>query len=191
MTTIPLPSPPEIHFPHPPANLRTIQNFGYTCQVYLVLEVYKQVFAVPPYRVWFSKTFNPVPNSDSSNPAQIYLALSRAVDTNDVGNRIIRGYRTALLETVQRRRAIAPYVKRSLKLQIRRASVPSFRPQVWLLDLDTIANGRGFTSVADLLFKARQDADTDVRRVAGQVLQPDEYLITDLRVNEFMVIIDG
>lgn len=189
MTTIPLPSPPEVHFPDPPTSRRPIQDFGYTCQVYLVKEVYKQVFTVPPYRVWFSKAFNSVPNTDSSNPAQIYLSLSRAVQTHDVGSRIIRGYRTALLDTVEKN-VSDPNIRQSLKSQISGASVESFRPQVWLLDLDTIANSRS-SKLGDLLDKASKEAEANIDSAAGQVLQPDEYLITDLKHDEFIIIIDG
>jgi len=58
------------------------------------------------------------------------------------------------------------------------------------VDLDAIVKRRGSTLV-DLLDQATKDAELNIASAAGQVLQPDEYLITDLKDGEFIIIIDG
>jgi hypothetical protein len=45
--------------------------------------------------------------------------------------------------------------------------------------------------LVDLLDQARKDAEANIDSAAGQVRQPDEYLITDLKDDEFIVTIDG
>lgn len=64
-----------------------------------------------------------------------------------------------------------------------------FRPQVWLLDLEPIATNRGDT-LENFLDQASKAAEANIDSAAGQVLQPDEYLITDLKDGEFIIIID-
>ena len=188
MTTIPSPPSPDVHFPSPSSNRKPVQNFGYTCQSYLALEIYKQVFSLPSYRVWFSKGFNPVQNVDSSNPTQIYLSLSRSVQTNDAASKIIRAYRMILLDTVEKN-VPGILIKRSLRHQIRRAPVDRFRPQVWLLDLDAIARRNG-TTLEDFLEAAKNDAENAIDHAAGQVRQSDEYLVTGLQDDDFIIIIN-
>ena len=165
---------------------RLIQQFGYSCQAHVALEVTRAVFGGLSQRVWFSRDFNPVNNVDSSNPAQIYLALSRAVQTGDVGGKTIRGYTAALLGIADKH----PTAKAALRQQIKAAPIDWFRPQIWLLDLDSLAANRK-TDVTGLLGECQQNARDAVNRSPGQVLQPDEYLLKDLTPAEYAIIVDG
>ena len=106
-----------------------------------------------------------------------------------MGSKLIWGHKGSLVETVVRN---IPHLGRSAAFRRAINSVSSdyFRPQIWLLNLDTIA-ARKNVSVDDLLDECRRTADREVRKNTGQVLQPDEYLIEDLQVGEYAVVVNG
>ncbi len=183
---IPAPGPTEIEFPQ---TRKRIAHFGYSCQAYLALEVVKEVFQVAVPWVWFSTQFNSVDNVDSSNPAQIYLTLSRAVQDGDAGSKIIRGYKASMLDMVIKN-VSDPFRSKRLQDQINLASTDYFRPMVWLLDLQAIAQRKSL-GVDGLLDECRRDAEVEVKKNPGQTLQPDEHLIKDLQGDEYVTIIDG
>lgn len=164
------------------SHTRRISRFGYTCQVHLALEVYRQVFRVALPWIWFATNFNAVENVESSNPAQIYLRLSTAVQTGDVGSKLIRGYRASMLE--------AAFGNPSLEDEISRAAIECFRPQIWLLDLELVANRKGLM-VSMVLDECRKNAEAEVAKNPGQVLQHDEYLLKDLQDGEYALVADG
>lgn len=180
------PGSPQVQFPQA---RKCISRFGYSCQAYLALEVAKGAFSVAVPWVWFSTRFNSVDNVDSSNPAQIYLDLSRAVQTGDAGSKTIRGYRSSSLNTVVIN-VSDPSKSKTLQDRINTASTNYFRPQVWLLDLEAIAHRKGI-GIDELLEQCRRHAEEQIKKNPGQILQPDEYLIKDLREDEYATIIDG
>jgi hypothetical protein len=73
---------------------------------------------------------------------------------------------------------------------VREAPIEYFRPRIILLDLERVANRRG-VDVDTVLQECRDNATKMVSKSPGQALQPTEYLITDIHVDEHMVIIDG
>ena len=106
-----------------------------------------------------------------------------------MGSKLIQGYKSSLVESVDRNVAERGR-SATLRRQINRASSDFFCPQIWLLDLDGIA-GRKNVSVDDFLDECRRAADSEVSKIPGQVLQPDEYLIRDLQPGEYAVVVNG
>lgn len=178
------------HVGPPPA---APSHYGYSCQVWFRLEITGELFGTNARLVWFAVRFNPLGNVDSSNPCLLYLGLSRAVQQNDVGSRIVRDYRTTLLDTVSRREdagQISAAQADRYRARIALAPVESFRPEVWRLDLRAISKRKyGNEDVDRLKAELRNEAAGEVR--SPQVLQPDEYLIKDLQTGEYEVIIVG
>ena len=175
--------------PPPPAP----NHYGYSCQVWFMLQIIGELFGANTRWLWFAVKFNPLDNVDSSNPCLLYFEVSRAVHQNDVGSRIIRGYRAALLDMIGRREdagQISPAQASTCRARITAAPVQSFRPEVWRLDLRAISRRRyGSEDVDQLRKDLRAEAAGEVR--PPQVLQPDEYLIKDLQAGEYEVIIVG
>jgi hypothetical protein len=78
---------------------------------------------------------------------------------------------------------VAEYERR-----IESAPVASFRPEVWRLDLRRISRRKyGHENRAQLLAGLRNRAQQAMK--PPQVLQPDEYLVDDLRREEYEIII--
>ena len=167
--------------------------YGYSCQAWFVLEVAEEVFDPAKRLAWFSLGFNAVHNVDSSNPCWLYTELSRAVQQNDVGSKLIQGYRAGLLDMikrVERAGTLNTQEGDSYRSRITLAPVQSFRPEVWRLDLQTISRRKhGHEDVSRLKSELRQRAQQEVK--PPQVSQKDEFLIDDLRQREFKVIITG
>lgn len=186
MSFISAPGPPKVEFPEVK---KPTSSFGYSCQVYLALKVANEVFGVSVPWLWFSRQFDPVDNVDSSNPAQIYLLLSRAVQARDIGSKIIRGYKASLIDTVIKH-VVDPSDSASLQNIINGASIDYFRPQVWLLNLEAIAKKK-YTNVDAVLDECRENAKDEVGKNIGQTLQLDEYLIKDLKNGDYAVVIEG
>jgi hypothetical protein len=184
---IPTPGVPQVEFP---STRRAVRRFGYSCQYYVGLEIAKSVFNVAVPYIWFTTYFNAVMNVESSNPREIYAGLSSAVQRKDVNHQAIKGRRASLIEILD------THLKRvnlqrwsTLRNQVLLAPIAYFRPQVWLLDLETTAKNRQRT-VEDFLQECRNHARRSLT-APGQVLQPDEYLIPDLLPQEYTVIIEG
>jgi hypothetical protein len=179
------------HHVGPP--LAALHYYGYSCQVWFVREIVGELFGTGSRRVWFSLQFNPIDNVASSNPCWLYTELSRAVQQNDVGSKLIRGYRVILLDLVKQQQEAGKVTGQQATdytQRITAAPVPSFRPEVWRLDLRNIsARKYGHVAVAQLKAELRHRAQQAVQ--SPQVLQPDEYLIDDLQENEFDIIIRG
>ncbi len=167
---------------------------GYSCNAWLAVEVAGQVFP-NSRKVWFSMAFNPIANVDSSNPAEIYLVLSRAVQRGDVGSRIIRDRRSQLIRLVRQLRKtgqLSVQDARDYRREIAGASVSAFRPEVWRLDLAKIALRKyGMVDITRLKTECQNNARQEIALNPPQSLQPDEYLIFDLRNDEFETIIVG
>ncbi|MBI2918530.1 MAG: hypothetical protein HYY01_11125 [Chloroflexi bacterium] len=155
-------------------------DHGYSCQAWSPLEVYEELFGTANRRAWFSLAFNPALNADSSNPCWLYTELSRAVQQNDVGSKLIMGYGASLLQCVTSREKdllLSSADADTYRDRITRAPVASFRPQVWKLDLNTIRGrpihtGKTVDEVLDIF---RKNAQNEVK--PPQALQPDEFLI--------------
>lgn len=167
-------------------------NYGYTCQAWLAVEIGSRVFGTSGY-AWFAIQFNPVDNVDSSNACELYRALSRAVQQNDVGSRLIRDYRTQLIDFVNREESkhrVNATDAAVYRREIMTAPLSAFRPLVWRLDLQQIATkGRHGNSPYKVKAELRKRAAQVVASRPSQVLQPDEYLIDDLQSDEYEVII--
>ena len=178
------------HIGSPPAGP---DYYGYSCQVWVVVEIVKELFGAGSWWAWFSLKFNPVNNVDSSNPCWLYRELSTAVQQNDIGSKLIRGYRATLLDMINRledAQTLTAQQAADYRSRMISAPIASFRPEVWRLDLRKISQRKyGDEDVARVKRELRQRAQQEVR--APQQLQPDEYLIDDLRDEEFEVIVTG
>jgi hypothetical protein len=174
---------PRVDFP---TRRRVIGHFGYTCHAHLAREIFKAIFGTQWF--WFSRTFNPSNNTDSSNPAKIYLLLSEAVQRFDVASRYIMGYKMSILETIIRHSRVDG-VSALLQGEVHNASLESFRPRVIMMDIGQVAQRRR-QAVDQLLVETRENARAHMQ-IPGQSLQPDEYLIQDIAPNELAVVIDG
>lgn len=170
------------------------EDYGYSCQVWLAVHISGEIYGHGNRYAWFSLQFNPQ-QADSSNPCEgYYILLSRAVQQKDFGNRLIRDYKTQLLDIVDReakpggKLAGKSAQAAALQREITNAPIEYYRPDVWLLDLQKIALRAGKT-IHMLTLDLRSNAARKVK--APQILQPDEYLIYDLQDNEYEVIIRG
>lgn len=171
------------------------ESYGYSCNVWFSLEIARSLFSTTQRRVWFSTVFNPTVNVDSSNPSEIYREVSRAVQNNDVGSRMIGSYRLQLLGLVADQEAknnISASEANAYRQRISTEAIVSFRPEVWRLNLVRIAQRKyGVSDVTRLKNDCRQNAQDVINRNPPQFLQPDEYLILDLQDDEYDAIIIG
>ena len=164
---------------------------GFTCQCWLKTEIDRLCYSVP--WIWFSTNFGAWQNVDSSNPCLLYYNLSRAVHQHDAGSRIVHHLRAQMLATI-RGSSLSATDKRALRKFVVSASLAQLRPEIWRLDLNTIAVNRGLS-----LGAAKQmwtsNAQAQVSRNPHQSLQPDEYLIQDLQPSsinlEYEVIVES
>lgn len=167
--------------------------YGYSCQVWFVLEIAGKVFGTRSRWAWFSIKFNPVDNVDSSNPCWLYTELSRAVQQKDVGNKLIKGYRATLLDMINKLEYDGKLLAQeadSYRGRISSTPVESFRPEVWRLHLRLISSRKyNYEDVVRVKAELEQRAQQEAK--PPQVLQPDEHLIDDLQSGEFEVIITG
>jgi hypothetical protein len=110
---------------------------------------------------------------------------SRAVQEGDIGSRMIRDYRLQLIKLVEQLGAInqlAYQMVDNYRNLIATEGIESFRPEIWRLDLRKIANRQyGTGDIERLKSECRKLAENQVATVVLQVLQPNEYLINDLR----------
>ena len=84
--------------------------------------------------------------------------------------------------------------KRALRKFVISASLAYLRPEIWRLDLNTIAVNRGLSlSAAKQMWTS--NAQGQVSRNPHQRLQPDEYLIQDLQPSsinlEYEVVVES
>lgn len=142
--------------------------FGYSCQTWIAKQI-NEVLHPNSYFCWFSKRFNAMANGDSSNPIWIYLILDRAVEQGDENNAKVKDVRLNLVLAVERelRKANRDSEIPAAMAEITSADLRQFTPQLWRLKLDKIA-GRYTNKGAQY---------------------PDEYIITDLKEDEFKVIV--
>jgi hypothetical protein len=175
--------------PNPP------DYYGYSCNVWLAKQLTQQLFPPDTKHVWFSTHFNPAQNVPSSNPAEIYISASRAVQEGDIGSRIIRDYRLQLIRLVEQLGVANQLTYQQVddyRTLITNEGIASFRPEVWRLDLQKIATRQyGTADIPRLKRDCRMLANNQVAKVVLQVLQPDEYLIEDLKDDEYEEIIIG
>ena len=167
-------------------------DYGYSCQCWLAVEVAKGIFGTGIPWAWFSLQFNPVDNVPSSNPLDRYAQLSRAVQEGDINSVLIKGYRANLLDMINRRESsggLLPADANQYRTDVTLAPIEYFRPEVWRLDLKTIAS-RKYSGVEDVA-RLKTELGTRAARevIAPQVLQPDEFLIDDLQTGQYDVII--
>lgn len=171
----------------------TPQDFGYSIQIWLLSTICGQIFDPNRRRAWFSISFNPVDNVDSSNPAEVYLEASRLVQKTDYGNRALKDYRSQLLGLIEDQRNkgnLTDPDANTFKQGVISELIGSFRPEVWRLDLNKIAIRKyGNPDVDKLKAECQNNAQNFVTANYPQQLQPDEYLITDLQSNEFEIIV--
>jgi hypothetical protein len=74
--------------------------------------------------------------------------------------------------------------------RIKSAPVGSFRPEVWRIDLRQVSRRKyGNEDAGQLMAELRERARLGVK--PPQVLQPNEYLVEDLRTDENEVVIMG
>jgi hypothetical protein len=165
------------------------KDYGYSCQCWLKTQIDRLCYS-PPW-IWFSTAFGAWTNVDSSNPCWLYLDLSRAVYQKDVGNRLIRDLRAQMLRSVDNS-SLSPGDKHNLRTRVTTAAIDEFRPEVWRLDLNKIAFNRR-QLLNNLMAHLQNNAQGQI--APPQVLQRDEYLITDLQPSslniEYFVIIEG
>jgi len=165
------------------------EDYGYSCQCWLKTQIDRLCYN-PPW-IWFSTSFGAWTNVDSSNPCWLYLDLSRAVYQKDVGNRLIRDLRAQMLRSVDNS-SLSPADKHNVRAHVATAAIDELRPEVWQLDLNKIASNRG-QPLYNLMANWRNNAQGQI--APPQVLQPDEYLITDLQPSsrniDYFVIIEG
>ena len=167
--------------------------YGYSCQVWFVLEVAGERFGTASRWAWFSLGFNPLNNADSSNPCWLYTELSRAVQQNDVGSKLIKGYRATLLDMINKEENAGKLTSQdavNYRSRITSAPVESFRPEVWRLDLRAISRRKYHHEDVD---KAKKELQQRAQREVQppQVAQGNEYLIDDLQSGEYEEVIIG
>jgi hypothetical protein len=150
----------------PPAPIR----YGYATKIRLASELDRLLLG-GHYYVWFSLELNPVQNGESSNPLLLYRQIDTAVKKNDVNHSRIKDLRMSLVDAIVRlvkpgNRGLA----KSLIAQVLGAPVEMFRPQLWRLNISSIAPARWDTT--------------------GATNGWDEHLVKDLAPEEFEVIVE-
>lgn len=113
----------------------------------------------------------------------------------DVGSDIIDSRRMSLMKAVNNAEARGRFSQEeadSLRLMISTVETSFFHAEVWVLNLRGISRRRYGTVDLDRLFgEARSLANTQVNKIRGQVLQPDEFLLENLMGSEITVIVSG
>lgn len=142
-------------------------QFGFSCQTCLAARLQKYLGGL--YYVWFSRELNPIGNGDSSNPLRMYADMDMAVKRHDINNAKLKDLRVRLLNVV-RSRISDKLLARQLRREIVLAQPEMFRPQLWRIDLATIAASR---------------IKLDESRAGW-----DEQYIADLSETEFQIIVE-
>jgi hypothetical protein len=171
------------------------EKFGYSCNVWYSVKLSELLFSSIDKRAWFAISFNPVENVPSSNPCSIYEDVSTAVQTGDVGSRMIANYRSQLISIVDdllAERSITADEARDYRQEIAKENIVSFRPEIWRLDLEKISQRKyGAVDIDKLKSECKENANRVIQDNPPQVLQPDEYLILDLQDSEYETVIVG
>lgn len=141
---------------------------GYSCQPW-ISRLVNEFLHPGSYYCWFASEFDPIRNGDSSSPAWLYLTIDRAVKQNDVNHPKIKDIRANLMRAVVRELACQGCEEHTASVikTLEGVDIICFRPQVWKIDLNSVPPSRYSSSQ-----------------------YPDEYLIRELRKDEFQVIID-
>ena len=139
--------------------------YGYTVKAWIAREIEARHFG-KTYFVWFSRRLNPLENGLSSNPHDLYRVLDTAVKRDDRNNAKIKDLRAKLLNVVAERFSDAT-LRQEVEAAIDNADLTMFSPQVWRIDLSKITPER--------IQRGRPGWD--------------EALITNLRDDEFTVIV--
>ncbi|MFX1487323.1 MAG: hypothetical protein ACFFBS_09565 [Promethearchaeota archaeon] len=142
-------------------------SFGFACQTWIARTV-NDYLHPGAYYCWFATTFNAMRNGDDSNPMWLFMTLDRAVAQGGVNNAKVKDVRTNIMRGAAkelRNQGRGSEIGSLLKA-ISNAPITEFTPQVWKIDLGAVAG-----------------------RYSGGHQYPDEYLITDLKIAEFEVII--
>ena len=142
--------------------------WGYTAQSWIASCVNRSLH-FGTYYCWFAKTFNAMRNGDDSNPLWVYMILDRAVAQGGVNNAKIRDIRANILLVLDRELRAADRTSEipAAVAAVTQAPLDAFAPQLWRIDMAAVAG----------------------RCTSGHQVYTDEYLITDLRANEFEIII--
>ena len=148
--------------------LESSHAYGYSCQLLIKYQLQQRLSGVY-YHAWFAREMNPVHNGPSSSPLRIYWEMDDAVKTGDANNSKLKDYRANLLAAVNQVR-MKKELARVLRRGILKAPLEAFRPQIWRINLTRIRASR-----------IRAD-----RSKAGW----DEQYISDLRKNEFTIIVE-
>lgn len=141
---------------------------GYTCQTWIAKQI-NDYLHPGSYYCWFSKHFNAMSNGDDSNPIWIYLILDRAIEQGAVNNAKVKDVKANLLRAIDKelRAAGRDTEIPAAMAVISSAPLQCYTPQLWKLDLNAISG-----------------------RYTIGYQYPDEFNITDLRLNEFKNIVE-
>jgi hypothetical protein len=141
---------------------------GYSCQT-IIAKKFNEWLHRGTYYCWYSTEFNPKKSPDSSNPLWLYQTVSRAVQNKDIKNPKIEQIRLNLMFAATDDAVIGekhdPRAEQRLNHALE-AGIEMFWPQVWRI----------------------KHLKVDKRAKRGKC--PEERKLTDLKRNEFDIIVD-
>lgn len=148
-----------------------IEEVGYSVQTWIGRSVKNTINLGsndPTYHCWLSTDFNAIPPvGPSSNPAAIFAEIDSAIKTNDDAAPKIERIRQKLVAAIARTIGVRDVLEgHRIAQAVWDAELSKFRPEVWRISLVNVALDR---------------------RQTGSF--PNEMLITDLRPDEFSVVI--
>ena len=139
---------------------------GYSCQTWLARRV-NELLHAGQYYCWYAANLNPLNNGDSSNPALLFLRLDRAVKQNDFNEAKIQQIRANLLVAIvyEMRVSGLPVDIAELTDHLEKLPITVYTPQRWAVSCDKVRD----------------------RSITSQY--PEEFLVKDLRRDEFRIIV--